>query len=785
MRPSPLRAALAATATAALVAAGLGSAGPALAAAPVTVHVADPGASAATRSLFSSLDDQRGKGVLFGQQHVLDDGITFDGPGNGTESDVLAGTGEQPAVFGWDTLILEGEEAPGLPTNTPEQNLAAFRAGLQQAHRLGGVSTISAHMRNFVTGEDFTDPTGDVIGHILPGGDRNAEFDAYLDQVAELARTTTDDDGNLIPLIFRPFHENTGSWFWWGAAWASPGEYKEIYRYTVEHLRDDQHVTNLLYAYSPNGSFGGDSARYLATYPGDDFVDVLGYDSYENSDEPESSDAWIATVVEDLAMVADLADARHKVAALTEFGRNGDRTIQPEGNKSLHWFTDLLGAIEADPAARRIAYMMTWANFGDGQIYVPYPAYDDQPANDLFPDFLDFFEDPYTVFSGSLPADLYTRETVAAPLAPDVRLVSPADGQRVTTASTTVRVKTTAATARRVWFTVGDEQAEHPLALDEAGYWSGTWEIGPAALTNRTESVRVHAALAGGRRLSSSAEVILGSPPVLPVGLVDDVEGYGDDAALRAEYTVDNGPATALSLVDGERGHAVRFAYDFTGEGGYIGFGRTFEAQDWSRFDALTAHLVPDGSDQKLVLQLQAGGLTFEAYPSLAGTAAQDLFIPFADFRPPSWDSAHADARITPELLASVTGFNAYVNQVGAPRSGAIVLDDIAASAGGVPVRAPAASTTTVLLSSPLAGGALTATVEVASPTSTSAVPTGEVVLTVDGSTTRTATLDGAGRATFSLASPGPGRHSFVATYAGDEATAASTSAERWVVTRP
>lgn len=665
-----------ATATAATVDAG------------AAINIVDTNATPETRSLFASLQSQRGEGVLFGQQHVLDNGITFASPGDGVSSDVLAGTGDYPAVFGWDTLILEGKEAPGTASNTPAQNLAAFRAGLQQAHRLGGINEISAHMRNFVTGKDFTDASGRVISHILPGGDKNTDFNAYLDEVAELANTTTDDNGTLIPMIFRPFHENTGSWFWWGAAWASPGEYKEIFRYTVEYLRDVRGVTNLLYSFSPNGSFGGDAQRYLATYPGDDFVDILGYDSYENSNDSATSDAWIATLIPDLAMVSDLADERGKISALTEFGRNGDRTIQPSGNKSLKYFTDTLAAIKADPRASRISYMLTWANFGNGQIYVPNPAYDDQPANELYPDFLDFYNDPFTTFATELPADLYDRQVDAAPASASVRVVTPADGQAVTGNSTTVRTKLVGSEAQRIFFTTqgltgdGDSQ-QHELTLGEDGYYSAQWQIGDADLSNRTVVITVTAQRTGEAELTATASVILGAPAVLAPGVIDDFEGYGDDTALRAAYTINNGAADSISLDASPGGSgvkAVRFAYDFVGEGGYLGFGKSFAATDWSAFDSLSAILAPDGSGQKLVFQLKAGGYTFEAYPSLESTTTTQLTIPFSDFRPPSWDAANADKRLTPALLASVTEFFVYVNQVGPPATGSIVLDDIRAA---------------------------------------------------------------------------------------------------------
>lgn len=54
------------------------------------------------------------------------------------------------------------------------------------------------------------------MARILPGGDKNSGFNTYLDRIADFASNLKDDDGNLIPVLFRPFHEQNGGWFWWG-----------------------------------------------------------------------------------------------------------------------------------------------------------------------------------------------------------------------------------------------------------------------------------------------------------------------------------------------------------------------------------------------------------------------------------------------------------------------------------------------------------------------------------------------------------------------------------------
>lgn len=327
-------------------------------------------ATEATRALFDALEAQRGNGIFFGQQLALT--VNVSG-----EPDITAVTGETPAIVGWDTLAFSGAEPPS--------SFEGVVQGVIEADRLGAVSTLSLHLPNLVTGGDYDDTSGDAAAALLADP---APLDAYLDQVAALAERAVDVDGERIPLILRPFHEGNGDWFWWGGEHAS-----NLYRHAVTYLRDEKGVTNLLFAWSPNGPFGGDADAYLATYPGDDVVDILGLDLYEHDNAADDSGVYIDALVQDLAMVARTADAHSKIAALTEFGRNGDRTLRPSGNRSPTFFTDLITAITADGDARRLAYAMTWANFGQEQFYVPYPGHE------LEGDFAAFARDPFVVFA--------------------------------------------------------------------------------------------------------------------------------------------------------------------------------------------------------------------------------------------------------------------------------------------------------------------------------------------------------------------------------------------------
>ncbi len=438
------------------------------------LDLVDANASVYTKSLFAYLQGSMGERVLFGQQHVTDEGLTISTT-TGTESDVKNAVGDYPAIFGWDTLSLQGYEKPGSQDNTDEENVEALAASMIQAYELGGIVTLSTHPRNFVTGGAYNDTSVRTVEHILPGGAYHDELNAYLDLVADLADSLVDKKGEAIPLIFRPWHEQSGSWFWWGAGTTTSQEYIALYRYTVEYLRDAKGVRNLLYAWSPNASFQGDADKYLTTYPGDDYVDILGMDQYDNKEAP-GTDAFLGSVAEDLGMIVKLAEEKGKIAALTEFGFS-PQGMYPEGNAELEWFTKLLNAIQSDPDARKIAYMQTWANFGyPNNIFVPYRDSEEYGSHELLPDFVAFYEDAYSAFAGELKHVYSKRKRFVAEEQSFMHIASPIDQSTVRDNTTLVRARLLNMEPDRVVYTVGESDAEVEMTLDRAtGYYTAEW----------------------------------------------------------------------------------------------------------------------------------------------------------------------------------------------------------------------------------------------------------------------------------------------------------------------
>lgn len=478
------------------------------------VQIVDVDATAATRSLFAYLNEKSGKQIMFGHQH--DTTVSFAGKdANGkVVSDVYASTGDYPAVFGWDTLSLDGHEAPPGVSGDYEASRLGLSTAMKEAYKLGGILTLSTHPYNFATGGSFNDTgntkgaTSSVVTRILPGGDKNGEFNAYLDRIANFANQLKDDRGQSIPVLFRPFHEQNGGWFWWGSATTTRSEYIELYRYTVEYLRDVKGVHNFLYVFSPNGSFNGSESEYLKTYPGDAYVDILGMDQYDSKDNA-GSEAFLNGLVGDLKMISKLAQSKSKIVTLSEYGYSA-AGMKTTGNNDKNWFTRVLNAIKADPDASKISYMLTWANFGEGNnLYVPYKNVPGKADHELLNDFVDFYRDPYTAFAGEIRADdKYGRTVRTLPQAPLLHVAAPTDIATVRESETAIRAKIANFVPTRVVYSAGVSGTEIPMTLGSDGYYSAAWR--PDASMNGTSvSLTVKAYRDGGETLSQNLSVFV------------------------------------------------------------------------------------------------------------------------------------------------------------------------------------------------------------------------------------------------------------------------------------
>ena len=339
---------------------------------PQNSRPADPQASPEAVQLFNRLMDLQKKGVMYGHQDDLMYGYSWWYEKD--RSDIRDLTGDYPAVAGFELGHLESGDERSLDSVSFAQIIEQIKI----FHQRNGVITVSWHLNNPLTGKSAWDVSSkEVVRSILPGGQNNAEFNVWLDRLADFFLTLKDDRGILIPFIFRPWHEHSGSFFWWGKTLCTPEEYARLWQYTVKYLRT-KGLHNILYAYNTDRVLTLD--EYLDGYPGDDFIDMLSLDMYDRGPE------YFGELDHAMAFVSYSAQAKGKLCALSECGGDGST-----------WFSKFL----LDVLKKyRVSYVLNWRN-----PYNPKPGAVNSPfgpprgySPQFKADFLKFYSDPYTLF---------------------------------------------------------------------------------------------------------------------------------------------------------------------------------------------------------------------------------------------------------------------------------------------------------------------------------------------------------------------------------------------------
>ncbi|MBC8035392.1 MAG: beta-mannosidase, partial [Chitinophagaceae bacterium] len=206
----------------------------------------DKDATQETVRLYNNLKRALKKGTIIGHQDDLAYGVGWrDVPG---KSDVKELTGDYPGLYGWELGNIEHDSA----NNIDGVPFAKMRAYIKEGYRRGGVITISWHADHPVTRGSAWDTTSGAVKEILPGGSRHALYNSWLDKVAAFLASLKGDRNEAIPILFRPYHELAGSWFWWGSKQCSEADFKAIFQYTVKYMRDVRHLHNLLYVFNTN-----------------------------------------------------------------------------------------------------------------------------------------------------------------------------------------------------------------------------------------------------------------------------------------------------------------------------------------------------------------------------------------------------------------------------------------------------------------------------------------------------------------------------------------------------
>ena len=241
-------------------------------------------ATVETQSLMAYLADNYGKHIISGQQEIYSGGPH----GLETEFEYLKDTtGHYPAIRGFDygnfCCPLYGSDD------------GSTDRVIDWVKNKGGIATASYHLnvpKDFAsytigTKMDWAQSTYTAKdtdfspSKAATAGTKENEY--YLSTLKTLAKEFNKLEAEGIPVIWRPLHEaeggggENGSWFWWGREGSAA--YKKLWQYTYNTLTNDLNCHNLIWEWNSYNF-----ATSKDWYPGDNYVDIIGYDKYSCTD---------------------------------------------------------------------------------------------------------------------------------------------------------------------------------------------------------------------------------------------------------------------------------------------------------------------------------------------------------------------------------------------------------------------------------------------------------------------------------------------------------------------
>lgn len=342
-------------------------------------RLSDEKATQETQNLYQNLAKAQRKGYFIGHQDDLAYGVYWKYQQG--RSDVKEVVKDHPAVYGWELGDLElgkTENLDGVP-------FGKMKEFIKEGYRRGGIITISWHSNNPITGGNAWDFSKTSIKSILEGGDKHSVFLSYLDKIADFLADLKDDNGTPIPILWRPFHEHTGTWFWWGVKSASDEEYKELYRFSLDYLKNVKKLHNLIFVYNTSVEYSTPE-EFLKRYPGDSYVDMMSFDAYQRGSVDEGKK--FAEKLDALISAMNQAAEKHnKISAIGEIGYNQI----PDSE----WFTKILKPVFDK---HTFSYVLFWRNAGfkpgnnEVEYYLPFKGHPSEK------DFLKFYKDKKTLF---------------------------------------------------------------------------------------------------------------------------------------------------------------------------------------------------------------------------------------------------------------------------------------------------------------------------------------------------------------------------------------------------
>ncbi|MDE6150175.1 MAG: beta-mannosidase [Ruminococcus sp.] len=293
----------------------------------VSNELSNPNATEETQRLYNFLTNVYGKYTISGQY-----ASNSEGKDSREFVQLKKELGATPAILGLDLIEASPSRIANGSSESSGQIIAA--QAMDWWNNEGGIVTMCWHWNapepylnanGHAWWEGFNqEATSFSLAKALNGEDKEG-YDYLIRDIDAIAEVLIQLDDNHVPILWRPLHEGGGDpqwnnpWFWWGASGADA--YKELWKLMYDRLTNYHHINNLIWVWN------GQNPQY---YPGDEYVDILGYDIYANEHDSSSQ--------KDKYDYTQATTETNKIVALSENGVLFDPDIAFNDGARWAWF---------------------------------------------------------------------------------------------------------------------------------------------------------------------------------------------------------------------------------------------------------------------------------------------------------------------------------------------------------------------------------------------------------------------------------------------------------------
>ncbi len=273
----------------------------------VSNQLSNPNASEETQRLYNFLCDAYGKYIISGQYATDNTGLE-----SREFIELYKEFEDYPAIMGLDLIEL----SPSRVEHGSSGGYDAITSAKDWWLNEGGIVTLCWHwnapepyiMKNGgAWWQGFYSEYTDIDLNAIMNGEDEEGYDLLVSDIDAIAEYLKELDDYHVPVLWRPLHEGGGDpewnnpWFWWGSSGADA--YVWLWQLMYDRLTNYHEINNLIWVWN------GQNVDY---YPGDEYVDILGYDVYADAGDYSSKKSYYD--------YTKSATTTNKIVAMTENG---------------------------------------------------------------------------------------------------------------------------------------------------------------------------------------------------------------------------------------------------------------------------------------------------------------------------------------------------------------------------------------------------------------------------------------------------------------------------------